>query len=252
MVVDIFGGLSIVLLLFALPALFLYLLYRNVKNWKNPFWALLLIAGLLLYVYMIASTLAAVQSSYYAYAEKCRVTTTFFTLFRDRLRETNDIGESASFMLKEETRKKTRLEIPLLAAPSKAMGTPFLIGSAVFLAFAVFSLFSGTFRRRRHSIWVFFAALAVGTGLFVPGVCYREYASSLERALARVLAVHEIGMRGDSEAFLRKNFTPGELIAATEEFLEDIRKPLPYTRHFYNFLANRLREKAKAVPPSAP
>ena len=96
-----FRVLGLIAIVFGSPMLFIYLLYKNIKEKKSPLPGLLFALGLLGYIYCAASMLSSVDSCYVGKGLYKRNRIYFYTFFLNKLKETSDVRKSAVYMLQD-------------------------------------------------------------------------------------------------------------------------------------------------------
>lgn len=234
-VISFLGLLSIVI---GLPALFIWLLYKNIKEKKSPLLGALYSLCLLGYISCVCDLYAALNASYGSHAMLKNVRGYSYTFFLNKLKETSDIRKSASYMLRDEMREKVHHYKKFLLLPYKVKGALFLVCSGFFLVFSIASLFFLRCRDWKYYTASFFTTFILGCFLYAPGVYHRSFASSFDSVLAKKIIYMFETMKELS--IYQGNLSAAEMAALTENYIQNNH---PYAFKF--LLEDAEREKKK-------
>lgn len=217
---SVFSSTGLIAIVFGIPALFIYLLYKNIKEKKSPLFGVLFALGLLGYIYCAAGMLSAVESSYVGKGLYKRNRIYFYTFFLNKLKETSDIRKSAVYMLQDKSIKEKVIHYrKFLILPYKITGACFLVCSGFFLFFSLASLFFLRYRDWKYYRISFFAAFISGCCLYAPGVHYMSFASSCNLKLSVATAGMFNIMKELKE--YKGSLSTEEIIALTEKYIRE-------------------------------
>ncbi len=217
---SVFSSIGLIAIVFGIPMLFCYLLYKNIKEKKRPLLGLLFALGLLGYIYCAAGMLSSVESSYVGKGLYKKNRIYFYTLFLNKLKETSDVKKSAVYMSQDKSIKEKVIHYrKFLILPYKITGACFLVCSGFFLFFSLASLFFLRYRDWKYYKISFFAAFISGCCLYAPGVHYMSFASSCNPKLV-VATVQMFDIMKELKEY-KGSLSTEEIIALTEKYIRE-------------------------------
>ena len=213
-----FRVLVLIAIVFGIPMLFSYLLYKNIKEKRSPLFGLLFALGLLGYIYCAAGMLSSVESSYVGKGLYKRNRIYFYTLFLNKLKETSDVRKCAVYMLQDKSiKEKVTHYRKFLILPYKITGACFLVCCGFFLFFSLASLFFLRYRDWKYYKISFFAAFISGCCLYAPWVYYSSFASSCNPGLGAA-TVGMFNIMKELKEY-KGSLSAEEIIALTEKYI---------------------------------
>ncbi len=212
--------LVLIAIVFGIPMLFSYLIYKNIKEKKSPLLGLLFALCLVGYIYCAAGMLSSVESCYVGKGLYKRNRIYFYTLFLNKLKETSDVRKSAVYMLQDKSIKEKVIHYrKFLILPYKITGACFLVCCGFFLFFSLASLFFLRYRDWKYYKISFFAAFISGCCLYAPGVYYSSFASSCNPELSAA-TVGMFNIMKELKEY-KGSLRAEEIIALTEKYIND-------------------------------
>ena len=242
---SVFSSTGLIAIVFGIPMLFIWLLYKNIKEKKSPLFGVLFALCLLGYIYCAADMLSTVESSYVGKGLYKKNRIYFYTLFLNKLKETSDVKKSAVYMLQDKSIKEKVIHCrKFLILPYKITGACFLVCSGFFLFFSLASLFFLRYRDWKYYKISFFAAFISGCCLYAPGVHYSSFAFSCNPKLV-VATVQMFDVMYELKEY-KGSLSAEEIIALTEKYIrksDTIDRGQWYKNHLQD--AEKIKKNAK-------